>query len=602
MPSANIRYTLTLQNPHTHVFEVLCSVEQPHPDGQRLTLPAWIPGSYMIRDFAKHVIQMQASCGDGPVEIWKVDKQTWQCAPCRGPLQLRYTVYAWDLSVRGAHFDVSHAYFNGTSVFVCVVGQEDQPCLMELVRPQAEAYKDWRVATAMPREAAQEWGFGTYRAANYDELIDHPVEIGAFAVGSFEVAGVPHHMVLYGRQRADMTRLCTDLKSICEYHVGLFGELPAMDRYLFLTMVVGEGYGGLEHRASCSLLTNRESLPRQGEKKISDSYRDFLALCSHEYFHTWNVKRIKPAAFLPYDLSREVHTSLLWAFEGITSYYDELALVRAGLISAESYLEMISQAITRVLRTPGRFKQSVAQSSFDAWTKFYKQDENAPNAIISYYAKGAVIALALDLALRQQSNGQRSLDDLMRMLWQRYGSPLVGVPEAGIFELVAELSDATVAKRLRQWVAGTDDPDLKSLLAHVGVELHLRSADSAKDKGGKPGTRTQPLLVLGVRLAGDSDNARLAVVYEDSPAAEAGLSAGDEIIAVDHIRVSGRSLENTLQNYAPGDVVTIHAFRRDELLIWQVRLRVAHSDTCYMDIVDPQRCQNYWLAAPARKV
>lgn len=564
-------------------------------------MPAWIPGSYMIRDFAKNVVRVRATAAGEAVPVRKLDKQTWQCEPCSGPLELQYEVYAWDLSVRGAHFDDTHAYFNGTSLFMQVEGQADVPCTVEIQPPVGDRYASWRVATAMTRAQAPEWGFGTYAAADYDDLIDHPVEIGEFALGSFDVAGVPHHVVLYGRQQADLQRLCTDLQRICSYHVGLFGELPEMGRYLFLAMVVGDGYGGLEHRASCSLLTSRDSLPRHGETKINESYRDFLALCSHEYFHTWNVKRIKPAAFLPYDLSREVHTSLLWAFEGITSYYDELALVRAGLIEPESYLEMVSQAITRVMRTPGRFKQSVAESSFDAWTKFYKQDENAPNAIVSYYAKGAIVALALDLVIRQASGGKRSLDDLMRVLWQRHGRPLQGVPEHGIYALVEELAGAEVAGRLRAWVEGMDDPDLADLLARFGVTMHLRGADTAKDRGGKSGSRSQPLVVLGVRLSSESDAARLAVVYEDSPAAEAGLSAGDEVIAVDGIKVTARNLEGRLQTYAPGVTVSVHAFRRDELLQVQATLRAALEDTCYLTIEDRDRCCDHWLDAPARR-
>lgn len=563
-------------------------------------MPAWIPGSYMIRDFAKNVVRVRAKAAGEAVPVRKLDKQTWRCESCSGPLELQYEVYAWDLSVRGAHFDDTHAYFNGTSLFMQVKGQADVPCTVEIQPPVGDRYASWRVATAMTRAQAPEWGFGTYAAADYDDLIDHPVEIGEFALGSFDVAGVPHHVVLYGRQQADLQRLCTDLQRICSYHVGLFGELPEMDRYLFLAMVVGDGYGGLEHRASCSLLTSRDSLPRHGEAKINESYRDFLALCSHEYFHTWNVKRIKPAAFLPYDLSREVHTSLLWAFEGITSYYDELALVRAGLIEPESYLEMVSQAITRVMRTPGRFKQSVAESSFDAWTKFYKQDENAPNAIVSYYAKGAIVALALDLVIRQASGGKRSLDDLMRVLWQRHGRPLQGVPEHGIYALVEELAGTEVAGRLRAWVEGTDDPDLADLLARFGVTMHLRGADTAKDRGGKSGSRSQPLVVLGVRLSSESDAARLAVVYEDSPAADAGLSAGDEVIAVDGIKVTGRNLEGRLQTYAPGATVSVHAFRRDELLQVQATLREALEDTCYLTIEDRDRCCDHWLDAPAR--
>ncbi len=590
-----IRYTISLARPYAHIYHVRCTVPHPEDSGQRFSLPAWIPGSYMIRDFAKNVGRVSANSDGQAVTVSKVDKQTWLCEPCAGSLELEYEVYAWDLSVRGAHFDATHAYFNGTSVFMYVEGRATQRCEVEIRRPEGESYADWRVATSLPRAGAAEWGFGTYTAADYDALVDHPVEIGTFAQTTFTVAGVPHHVALYGRHQADLTRLCTDLEQICTYHVRLFGELPDMERYLFLVTVVGDGYGGLEHRASCSLMTGRDSLPRTGEPEINDAYRDFLALCSHEYFHTWNVKRIKPAAFLPYDLRHEVHTKLLWAFEGITSYYDELALYRAGLISAESYLEMVSQAVTRVLRTPGRFKQSVAESSFDAWTKFYKQDENAPNAIISYYAKGAVIALALDLMLRRDSGGKVSLDDLLRAMWQTYGRQDIGVPEDGIFVLVSEMAGAQAGQRLRHWVEGTDDPDLAELLASFGVEMHVRGADSAKDKGGKPSTRDQALLVLGVRLANDGDSARLAVVLEGSGAAEAGLSAGDELIAIDGIRVNGRTLEGRLQRYAPGDTVNIHGFRRDELWELPVQLRPAPADTCYMKIVDEGRCRKQWL-------
>lgn len=594
--STPIRYRLRALDLHAHLLEVRCTVTRPEAEGQLFAMPAWIPGSYMIRDFAKNVVRVRARCGEREVAISKLDKQTWRCEPCIGPLEVTYEVYAWDLSVRGAHVDSTHVYFNGTSVFMRVEGQEQQRCELELRCPEGEQFAAWRVATSMKRVTAPEWGFGVYEAADYDDLIDHPVEIGDIALGSFAVSGVPHHIALYGRQRADIPRLCDDLQRICEYHVSLFGELPVRDRYLFLVMVVGDGYGGLEHRASCSLLASRDSLPRAGDSKVSDNYRDFLALCSHEYFHTWNVKRIKPAAFFPYDLSREVHTKLLWAFEGITSYYDELALVRAGLITPESYLEMVSQAVTRVLRSPGRFKQSVAESSFDAWTKFYKQDENAPNAIVSYYAKGALIALALDLAIRAETAGASSLDDLLRTVWERYGRPGVGVPEDGLYELVSEAFGVQLGIRLREWVEGTRDPELETLLAAVGVQLRLRSADSAKDKGGKPGTREQPLLVLGVRLAGDTDAARLAVVFEDSPAAAAGLSAGDELVAVDGIRVSGRNLEAKLQSYTAGDTVTVHAFRRDELLEVQTTLRPALADTCYMTINDAQCCRAQWLA------
>jgi len=609
MSSPAVRYRITPKDPHAHLFEVVCTVARPAPEGQRLALPAWIPGSYMIRDFARNIVRLWAFDGEqGAVAVRKLDKQTWQCGACAGPLTVRYEVYAWDLSVRGAHLDATHGYFNGTSVFLRVEGFEDQPCEVDIRPPAAALGSDWRVATAMTRAGAPEWGFGTYRAQSYDELIDHPVEMGRLAIASFQVAGVPHHVAVYGRQRADLERLCRDLTRICQEHVALFGELPAMDRYVFLVTALGEGYGGLEHRASCSLMCSRNDLPQPGQESVSEDYRNFLALCSHEYFHTWNVKRIKPAAFTPYDLSREAHTTLLWAFEGITSYYDELALVRSGVISVESYLELLGQTITRVLRMPGRFKQSLVESSFDAWTKFYKQDENSPNAIVSYYTKGAVVALALDLTIRRETGGAHSLDDVMRALWRIYGRQDAGVPEEGVERVIAEETGLDLGELLNGWLRGTEDPDLERLFDGFGVRLHRRAAESARDKGGKPPAdgAKRPMPVLGVRLATDSDAARLAVVFEGSSAHEAGLSAGDELVAVDGIRVTARNLETTLRNYAVGDRVIVHAFRRDELFEVAATLKAAPLDTCHLSLVetaspDSTQRRQAWLATAAAK-
>ncbi len=294
---------------------------------------------------------------------------------------------------------------------------------MEIVAPEGPAYRAWRVATTLPSAGAAPWGFGAYRAANYDELIDHPVEMADFLVASFEAGGATHDVAITGKVNVDLDRLTTDLARICQWQVDLFGGARGcrapFDRYLFQVAAVGDGYGGLEHRSSTSLCCKRDELPAPGMEGVTDDYRSFLGLASHEYFHSWNVKRIKPAAFVPYDLARESYTRQLWAFEGITSYYDDLALVRCGVIDAGSYLELLGQTITGVLRTPGRHVQSVADSSFDAWIKFYRRDENAPNAVVSYYAKGALVALALDLTLRDAG---ASLDDLMRLLWQRHGA------------------------------------------------------------------------------------------------------------------------------------------------------------------------------------
>jgi predicted metalloprotease with PDZ domain len=578
---APVRYRIFPINPAAHLFEVRCTVADPDPTGQAFSLPAWIPGSYMIREFARNVVTLTAECAGAAVPVEKLDKHSWRCAPCAGPLTVTCEVYAWDLSVRAAHLDTTHGYFNGASVFLMAHGREQRPCEVEILPP--EGVRDWRLATALPALDAPAFGFGRYRAADYDELIDHPVEMGTFTHAQFSACGVPHDVVLTGRQRADLDRLCRDMQAICEHHITFFGEPAPMARYVFLIMVVGEGYGGLEHRASTSLLVSRKSLPRPGEAAVNDDYRAFLGLVSHEYFHTWNVKRIKPKAFLPYDLSREAYTRQLWAFEGITSYYDDLALVRSQRIEPQDYLQALGETATRVWRGSGRFKQTVTESSFDAWTKFYRQDENAPNAIVSYYTKGALVALALDLTLRRGTGGRRSLDDVMRALWERHGRTPTGVEEGGIERLAAEVSGLDLREFFDRALRSTEDLPLAGLLGDVGVEFVVRPAESAADQGGKPPKKSAAELmrraVLGVKLA-EGAEAKLAQVFDGAAAQAAGLAAGDALVAVDGLRVTKANLDALLAAHRPGERVTVHAFRRDELMTFVVELQAPPMDTC----------------------
>ncbi|HZD54387.1 MAG TPA: peptidase M61, partial [Woeseiaceae bacterium] len=394
------RYRIVPKDPGAHLFEVSLRVAAPDPHGQVLAMPAWIPGSYLIRDYARHVVAIRAECDGYPIELTKVDKSSWQAAPAHGPIDVIAEIYGYDLGVRGTHLDTTHVYFNGACVFLQVVGQEYVACDVRIEPPPKGTGRTWRVATSMRARDAERYGFGTYCAADYDELIDHPVEIGELSIGEFEAGGIPHAIAIRGHPRADMARICHDLATLCEQHFDLLGPPKDLDRYLFQLLVLPEGYGGLEHRWSSSLVCSRGDLPVRGETGTKSGYRRFLRLCSHEYFHLWNVKRMKPERFTPYDLSVETHTGLLWVFEGITSYYDGLALVRAGLVTRENYLEMVARTVTRVVRSRGRFRQSLEESSFDAWTKFYKPDANASNATISYYTKGSLVALALDLTIR----------------------------------------------------------------------------------------------------------------------------------------------------------------------------------------------------------
>ena len=601
--TAPIHYRIRPAHPEAHLFEVELSVRTPDPDGQRFSLPVWIPGSYLIREFARNIVRIGARCGQTSVPLEKLDKHTWRAAPCDGTLTVSYQVYAWDFSVRGAHFDTTHAFFNGPSVFLRVEGQADAPCRVEIEPPQGAAYRNWRVATALPTAGARRHGFGTYAAADYDELIDHPVEMGEFTQLAFHAHGVRHEVAITGRHDADLRRLTRDLKRLTEHHIGFFGLPAPMRNYLFLVTAVGDGYGGLEHRASTALLCSRHDLPLpDGSEAQEERYRTFLGLASHEYFHTWNVKRIKPTAFSPYDLGRENYTRLLWAFEGITSYYDDLALVRCGLMTRDQYLRALARTMTAVQRGSGRLKQSLAESSFDAWIKYYRQDENAPNAIVSYYAKGSLIALALDLTVRKATGGRHSLDDVMRALWKDYGRDGRGVGEDDVEALAERVTGVRLRRFFDRTIRSTEDPSWPALLRDFGVRVSLTPAQSNADRGGtRPSTGAPQRAVLGARIDSAGSEVKLSQVFDDGAAQAAGLSAGDILIALDGLRITPANWEQVLGRYRPGATVRAAAFRRDELFECSLRLRSAPRDT-YALWIDEQanraqrRLLDGWLA------
>ena len=577
-----LNYHLSFPQPETHCFRLSLSFTA---QGQEslLALPAWIPGSYMIRDFAKHIVRLSAAVNGEPLDVARIDKQSWRLPPCSGEVRVEYEIYALDLSVRGAHLDDAHAYFNGTSLFLRVAGREDQRHGLIIERPEGPGFAGSKVATTLPAVETDDDGFGRYEAADYEALIDHPVEIARLSETAFDVDGVPHRMAFFGRHDADLARIARDLAPVCRTHGELFGLPLPITRYLFLVTVVGEGYGGLEHRDSTSLLCSRGDLPRPGEDGVSEDYRRFLGLCSHEYFHLWNVKRIRPERFARSDLSAEAYSELLWAFEGITSYYDDLALARAGVIDAQSYLELLARTITRLIRSGGRRKQSLAESSFYAWTKFYKQDENAPNAIVSYYIKGALVALGLDVELRRRSADMRSLDDLMRALWRQYGVTPAGVDEGDIERLVRDITDQDFADFFAHWVRGTAELPLADWLGALGVGIRLRPAKDAKDNGGlgkpdDPAADGKP--VLGAAFVADEGGVRLTLVFDAGAAQAAGLSPGDRIIAVDGLKVTADTLAARIAAVPAGESVQVHAFRRDELRVCALQPLPAQADTC----------------------
>jgi predicted metalloprotease with PDZ domain len=584
-----LHYRIAPLDVHAHLFEVACTVTDPDPAGQRFVLPTWTPGSYLIREFSRHFVHVAARSDGAPVAITKDGKSSWRAAPCEGPLEVVAHVYAFDLSVRTAYIDATRAYFNGACMFLCPVGRENVQCVLDVDPSFLRSHDGARVATSMPRDGAPAWGCGRYAAANHEELIDHPVEIGEFVMTSFVAGGVTHDVAVTGARDVDLPRLAADLARICQWECDLFGgsigSAAPFDRYVFLVMAVGDGYGGLEHRASTSLLCERDELPRATDTGITDDYLAFLGLAAHEYFHSWNIKRIKPAAFTPYDLSREIFTRQLWEFEGITSYYDDLSLARSGVVTPERFLEAVGRTLTSVLRTPGRNVQSLGDSSFDAWIKFYRPDEDSPNSGVSYYAKGAMVALALDLVLREHG---ASLDALMRELWRRFGATGTGVAEGDIAQIASSLARADLADFFTRYVDGVEDPPLVALLARFGVTLSLRASEGPRDRGGKTATLPRaPVAWLGAKWPATGD-VRLVNVFRQGPAARAGLSANDVVIAVDGLRASSEALSALLARAAPGVRIAVEAFRRDELMHFDVTLDAAPLDTAHLALApDP---------------
>ena len=514
-----LHYFVDAANRHGHVFAVELRIAKPAAE-QTVSLPVWIPGSYLVREFSRHLSGLQAQQRGAACTLRQLDKCSWviTCNP-RQPLVLRYEVYAFDPSVRTAWLDGARGFFNGTSVLLRVHGQEH--AAHALTVPAPKGAPDWHLATAMTPRRVDARGFGEYVAPDYDELVDHPVELGAFWSGEFTACGVPHRFVVAGAPASfDGERLLRDAQKICETAIRLWHPegAPPHDRYVFMLNAVQDAYGGLEHRASTALICKRADLPRLGAPAsaaaVGEGYVTLLGLISHEYFHTWNVKRLKPFDFAPYDYTRENYTELLWFFEGFTSYYDDLLLRRAGLIDDAAYCKLLTKTANQVLQAPGRHVQSVAQASFDAWVRYYRPDENTPNSTISYYTKGALVALCLDLTLRRE--GKATLDEVMRGLWRRCaGGPL---READVAAVLAERGGRSYAPELAAWVHGTDELPLQALLSAHGIDVLQDPSPLAQ--------------ALGLRVS-EQQGITIKVVLAGSPAAAAGMAAGDEWLGLE---------------------------------------------------------------------
>ena len=540
---------------------------------QVLSLPTWIPGSYLIREFSKHLESVKAYDEDGRLlQISKFEKNKWRLFNTDHELiTVEYDVYAYDLSVRGAYVDQSRLYVNPACVCLGLDGQEDKAIEVEIFLPPE--LKHFQLATGLPHKSFVS-GRYTLKAKDYAELIDAPFELAEQSRFSFEAAGIAHEFVISGKHAMNAARMQQDLEKICGTEIAMFGSAP-FKNYTFMTMATGNSYGGLEHPNSTSLITPRDDLPQADEPlEPSKEYQRFLGLCSHEYFHSWLVKFIRPENFAHYNLNKEGYTSLLWIFEGFTSYYDDLILLRSGVINQESYVTLLKAQIERYLQNPGRTVQTVAESSFDAWVKFYRPDENTNNAGTSYYNKGCLVALCLDLGLRLRGS---SLDALMRKLYEN-AQQGIQVSERTIFDLCRELTGQDWAEQINHLINTTDELPLDQLLPEFGFSFELKNEQA---------------LPFGLKVLDKPEGVLIQSARRDGAAAKVGLSANDVILAIDGLKAS----EKLLVKYAKqAGTYSVYAFRRDELM--QFELQAAETSLTTVELkVEDQAKADKWLKA-----
>lgn len=558
-----IQYTVWPADLHGHHFRVKLHIANPDPNGQVLQMPAWIPGSYLIRDFSKQIESIEAysiNSARKKIEFERIDNDHWRLPPTDGPVEILSTVYAFDSSVRAAYLDTERAFFNASSLCLAVQGQEHLPCSLAITAPELAFADHWTVQTTLRAAKTDDRGFGFYLAQNYDDLLDHPVAMGEFQVVLWKSNDVSHRMAIQGCNHIiDTERLAEDLQAICTSTINLFepkSKRAPFGEYLFLVNAVLNGYGGLEHRNSTALLCRRDQIPQENILFEQSAYREFLGLCSHEYFHAWLVKRIQPKAFQPYDLSKRNHSRLLWLFEGFTSYYDDLQLLRSKRIDLKTYLKLVADNWNGILRGPGRHKQSLADSSFDAWTKYYQADENTPNAVVSYYGKGALLALGLDLQIRAFSKNKQSLDDLMRLLWRKHG--IDGISENGldslIFELLGNGFSKTWNEMKTRYIFGVEDIPLQKWIGSNLISVKLKS-QSTLDK---------IKLQFGMRHTDANGWLKVTHVLDGGVAQAAGLAAGDLLASIDGQRITSARWDRVLGSLSENTHTRI-AFYRDDL-------------------------------------
>jgi predicted metalloprotease with PDZ domain len=563
-------YEVSMPQPDTHLFHIQFIVDRWPEDYLEVHLPVWTPGSYLVREYAKHLQDFQAVDRHGNPLAWqKLSKNQWRIEAA-DRIQISYKIFANELTVRTNHLDRTHGYFNGAATFLFVPDRERQPLTIEIVLP----HQDWEVATVLPAVAEQPH---TYYAADFDTLVDSPFEVGIHSRHEFIVLGKPHTLVIWGEGNPEPQRIIQDTTAIIEAEASLFGGLP-YDRYMFLLHLSSSGNGGLEHKNCCSL-----NYQRLGFRK--DSYLRFLNLVAHEFFHTWNVKRIRPKALETFDYDRENYTPSLWFCEGTTSYYDLLIPLRAGIYDVKHFLKLVSDNITRLQTTYGRHVQPLSESSLDAWIKLYRPDANSPNNQISYYLKGELVSLLLDLEIRKQTQNRASLDDVMRLMWERFGKAEIGFTEAELYAEIASVAGCDLQPFWQAYLHDTQELDYNFYLEPFGLEVQPTP------------TQDQPPYT-GMVVRPGNGIPTLKSVEANSPAQLAGIDPGDELLAIDGIRVTTEGLSDRLRQFEPGQVVELTLFKQDRLYKTSLVTQPAVSDRYnLLEIAKPSTAQTENLRA-----
>ncbi len=569
-----IAFTIGMSRPHTHLFEIDVSIKRAAtataPSEELLVMPVWTPGSYLIREFERHVQDFAAKDASGqPLKWEKVNKTTWKVTTNGSrDWHASYRVYANELSVRTSELNSAHAYWNNANLLMYLDGFLKSPSTVRVIAPDV-----WKIATGLPGVPGQR---NTFRAENFDVLYDSPFEVSNFKSILFNVKSVAHRIVIDGEGNYDPERMRRDVQKIVETQVELMGgEVPYRD-YTFILHLRSNAGGGLEHANSTSLGYPRFGFTiRTGDRATSASpnagmgpqsdYRGFLSLVSHEFFHLWNVKRIRPDALGPFDYTQENYTKNLWVAEGVTDYYSDIALRRAGLISEGDYLAATARSIQALQNTPGRLVQSVEESSYDSWIKFYRADENFNNSQVSYYDKGAILGLLLDLEIRKRSNGAKSLDDVLRYLYTEFFKKDRNYTPAD-FQKASELAaGASLEEFFAKYVRGTDELDYNTALAAVGLRLDTGAATAPS---GQPVER----VYFGADLRQENDRLMVTRVTAGSPAYEQGLNTGDQIVALDNARMTLALFNARLAEKRPGDLLNLTIFRFDDLSTMLIKL------------------------------